>query len=127
VVDLAGGVVLPGFVDGLAHLLMSGEAELRAHLRTAADLDEIARRLRAWRERHPDARRVLGRGWLHSAVPGGTPTRQMLDAVVPDLPVYLDANDYHSVWVNTAALRELGITADTPDPVGGAIVRDADG
>lgn len=127
VVELPGGVVLPGFVDGHAHLLMSGEAELRANLRTAGDLDEIARRLRSWAAANPAAPRVLGYGWLFSAVPGATPTRQLLDAIVPDRPVYLDANDYHSVWVNTAALRELGVTADSPDPVGGEIVRDPSG
>ena len=56
--------------------------------------------------------------------PTGLPTRQMLDAVIADRPVYLDASDLHSVWVNTAALAELGITDDTPDPIGGRIVRD---
>jgi predicted amidohydrolase YtcJ len=127
VVELDGGVVLPGFVDGHAHLLMSGAAELRANLHTARDFGEIARRLRAWADAHPEAPRVLGHGWMFSAVPGGAPTRQLLDAVIPDRPAYLDAADYHSVWVNTAALHELGIAADTPDPVGGAIVRDAAG
>jgi predicted amidohydrolase YtcJ len=48
----------------------------------------------------------------------------MLDEVVSDRPVYLGAYDYHSSWVNTAALATLGITAETPDPVGGEIVRD---
>lgn len=123
-VDLAGGIVLPGFVDGHAHLLMAGEAELRAHLTDAPDLAEIRRRILAWATANPDAPRVLGRGWLFSAVPGGRPTRQMLDEAVPDRPVYLDANDYHSVWLNSAALAELGITADTPDPLGGRIMRD---
>ncbi|MGH3951990.1 MAG: amidohydrolase, partial [Pseudonocardiaceae bacterium] len=55
--------------------------------------------------------------------PDGRPTKDMLDEIVPDRPVYLDANDYHSVWLNSAALAELGITRDTPDPVGGRIVR----
>jgi predicted amidohydrolase YtcJ len=124
VVDLGGGLVVPGFVDAHAHVLMAGEARLRAHLADAADLPEIQRRVRRWAEDHPDAPRVLGQGWLFSAIPGGRPTRQMLDAVCPDRPVYLDANDYHSVWVNTRALAELGIDADTPDPVGGTIARD---
>ncbi|WP_034274775.1 amidohydrolase [Haloechinothrix halophila] len=125
--DLAGRTVLPGFVDGHAHVLMTGEAQLKAHLTDAADVAEIQRRVAAWADTNPDAPRVLGRGWLFGAVPGGRPTRQLLDAVVPDRPVYLDANDYHSVWVNTAALAELGVTRDTPDPVGGRIVRDTDG
>lgn len=125
--DLAGRTALPGFVDGHAHVLMAGEAQLKAHLTDAADVAEIQRRVEAWAKANPDAPRVLGRGWLFSAVPDGRPTRRLLDAVVPDRPVYLDANDYHSVWVNTAALAELGITRDTPDPVGGRIVRDTDG
>jgi predicted amidohydrolase YtcJ len=124
VVDLAGGLVVPGFVDAHTHVLMTGDALTRAHLRDAHDLDEIQRRVRAWGNANPDAPRVLGQGWLFSAVPGGRPTREMLDAVCADRPVYLDANDYHSVWVNSRALEELGITRDTRDPVGGTIARD---
>ena len=123
-VDLDGGLVVPGFVDAHTHVLMTGDALTRAHLRDADDLAEIQRRVSAWAEAFPDAPRVLGQGWLFSAVPGGRPTREMLDAVCPDRPVYLDANDYHSVWVNTRALEELGITRDTRDPVGGTIARD---
>ena len=124
VVDLDGGLVVPGFVDAHTHVLMTGDALTRAHLRDASDLGEIQRRVRAWAEANPDAPRVLGQGWLFSAVPGGHPTREMLDAVCADRPVYLDANDYHSVWVNSRALEELGVTRGTPDPVGGRIARD---
>jgi predicted amidohydrolase YtcJ len=124
VVDLGGGLVVPGFVDAHTHVLMTGDALTRAHLRDAHDLGEIQRRVRAWAEANPGAPRVLGQGWLFSAVPDGRPTRQMLDVVCPDRPVYLDANDYHSVWVNSRALEELGITRDTADPVGGTIARD---
>ncbi|MDR7303763.1 amidohydrolase [Haloactinomyces albus] len=123
-IDLQGSTVLPGFVDGHAHVLMTGQASLHAHLTDAGDLAEIHRRVTTWASNNPDAPRVLGRGWLFSSIPEGRPTKEMLDAIVPDRPVYLDANDYHSVWVNTAALAELGITRDTPDPVGGRIVRD---
>jgi predicted amidohydrolase YtcJ len=124
VVDLGGGLVVPGFVDAHTHVLMTGDALMRAHLRDAPDLTEIQNRVRGWAVANPDAPRVLGQGWLFSAVPGGRPTREMLDEVCPDRPVYLDANDYHSVWVNSRALEELGITRDTPDPVGGTIARD---
>ena len=121
------GAVLPGFVDGHAHLLMSGGALLQAQLRSCESLDRIAEALVQWRKRNPTAERVLGIGWLFSAVPDGVPTRQMLDAVIADTPVYLSAADLHSTWVNTAALTEMGIDADTPDPVGGRIVRDDTG
>jgi predicted amidohydrolase YtcJ len=124
VVELAGRFVAPGFVDGHGHVLMTGEAEGRAHLASARDLAGIQRRVRDWADTHPGAPRVLGRSWLFAAVPDGRPTRQMLDEVVPDRPVYLDANDYHSVWVNSAALAELGVTRETADPVGGRIARE---
>ncbi len=124
-VDLGGRVVLPGFTDAHTHLLMMGEALGQVGLTDAASLEEIQRRL-------DEARRTTsgvlrGRGWLFDAIPDGEPTATMIDAVVADIPVYLDANDYHSCWVNTAALRELGITRDTPDPLGGRIARDASG
>lgn len=126
-VDLGGRLVLPGFTDAHAHLLMTGEALGQVGLTDARTLDAIQDRLRAARSAAPDATRLWGRGWLFDAVPGGRPTAAMLDAAVADVPVYLDANDYHSTWVNAAALRELGIDRDTPDPIGGEIVRDADG
>lgn len=127
VVDLGGRLVVPGFTDAHTHLVMMGEALGRVGLTDARTLDEIQARLRAAREADPAAPRVLGRGWLFDSVPGGAPTAAMLDEAVADVPVYLDANDYHSCWVNTAALAELGITRDTPDPIGGRIGRDAAG
>lgn len=127
VVDLGGRVVLPGFTDAHTHLLMMGAALGQVYLTGARDLDGIQSLLREAREADPSAAVLRGRGWLFDAVPGGAPTAGMIDAAVPDIPVYLDANDYHSCWLNTAALAELGITRETPDPIGGEIVRDADG
>ncbi len=123
-IDLSGGVVVPGFVDAHAHVVGTGQALVKAQLRDATSLEAIIGALQAWATAHPDEPRVLGTSWVYDAVPGGRPTRQMLDAAFPDQPVYLEANDFHSTWVNTAALREMGITSDTPDPVGGEVVRD---
>ena len=125
-IDVAGGLVLPGFIDGHVHVAMTGSAMLKAQLRGSGSLDEIQRRVRAWADEHPDEPRVLGTNWVHADVPDAKPTRQMLDGIVPDRPVYLDAHDFHSSWVNSAALAELGIDDDTPDPIGGMIVRDPD-
>jgi predicted amidohydrolase YtcJ len=126
-VDLDGRLVLPGFLDVHSHLHLLGDALGRVQLRDARDLGEIRARLVAAREAAPDAPRVLGVSWLFDSVPGSSPTKGMIDEVLPDVPVYLDANDLHSTWVNSAALAELGITRDTPDPIGGRIGRDADG
>lgn len=122
--DIEGGLVVPGFVDGHVHLSMTGASMLKAQLEDAGSLDEIQRRVRTWADANPDAPRVLGTNWVHGHLPGGIPQRDMLDAIVPDRPVYLEAFDFHSSWINTAALAELGIDDDTPDPVGGKIVRD---
>ncbi|ANJ25818.1 amidohydrolase [Agromyces aureus] len=127
VVDLDGRLVLPGFTDAHTHLVMMGDALGRVPLTDARTLDEIQARLRSARATDATAPRVLGRGWLFDSVPGGAPTAAMLDAAVADVPVFLDANDYHSCWVNSAALAELGITRETPDPIGGRIGRGADG
>lgn len=122
--SLGGALVSPGFIDGHFHTVSMGESQGRVDLVHAKDLADVQRRVAAHAAAQPDAPWVLGRSWLFEAVPGGRPTAAMLDAVVPDRPVMLDANDYHSAWVNTAALLQLGITADSPDPVGGRIDRD---
>ncbi|WP_411375055.1 amidohydrolase [Arthrobacter sp. MPF02] len=122
-VDLGGGFVLPGFVDAHTHLLMMGQALQKVQLRDVVDLADLQQRLRD-AAAATGAPRILGAGWLYSALGGRQPTREILDAAVPDRPVYLDANDLHSVWVNSAALAEMGISGDTPDPIGGRIGRD---
>ncbi|WP_407358084.1 amidohydrolase [Microbacterium sp. LTA6] len=126
-VDLEGRLVLPGFTDAHTHLLMAGAALGQVPLTAARSLDEIQTLLREARAANPDAAVLRGRGWLFDSVPDGAPTAAMIDVVVDDIPVYLDANDYHSCWVNSAALAELGITRETPDPIGGYFARDAEG
>ncbi len=126
-VDLNATLVLPGFIDAHFHTIGTGEAQERVDLVRAKDLSSIQGLLGAHAAANPDAEWVLGRSWLFNAIPGGEPTVEMLDAVVADRPVALDSNDYHSCWVNSLGLRELGITDETPDPAGGRIARDASG
>jgi predicted amidohydrolase YtcJ len=58
---------------------------------------------------------------------GAHPHRKLLDAIIPDVPVFIDSMDLHSCWTNTKGLEVLGITRDTPDPKGGEIERDEAG
>ncbi|MRG59274.1 amidohydrolase family protein [Agromyces sp. CFH 90414] len=125
-VDLGGATVLPGFVDGHAHVVGTGETAGQVDLWGADTAEEIQRRIRDFADEHPDAPRIRAQGWQHAAV-GGRPTRELLDAAVADRPVYADAYDFHSIWLNTAALVETGIGDDTADPAGGMIHRDAEG
>ncbi|GAA3692777.1 amidohydrolase [Arthrobacter ginkgonis] len=126
-IDLAGRLVVPGFVDGHAHVIGTGEALGQVDLWGAGSVEQIQQRIKERDTERPDSPRVLATGWLHGAIPDGVPHADMLDAVVPDKPVYAFAYDFHSVWVNTAALAELGITDDTPNPHGGTIKRDSGG
>jgi predicted amidohydrolase YtcJ len=127
IVELDGAVVLPGIVDAHTHLVSLGESLTQVDLHDAADVAEIQSRLAAAAAALPDADRLIGRSWLFSALGGRAPHRDLIDAVVSDRPVYLHANDVHSAWLNSAALAELGIDDDTPDPLGGRIERDAAG
>ena len=123
-VDVSGCVVMPGFVDGHVHLLMTGSALGKAQLRTATTLEEIRRRLVEWAEANPNEPYVLGTSFLFDALPNNEPTRHMLDDLFPDRPVFIDSFDLHCGWVNSAAMSLMEITADTPDPIGGEIRRD---
>jgi predicted amidohydrolase YtcJ len=127
VVDLDGGMVLPGFQDAHCHLGSSGHASTLCSLEGSGGADEHLRRIGAYRAAHPDREWIVGSGWSMSDFPGGTPTAAALDAVVPDRPAVLTNRDYHGVWVNSRALEAAGITAATPDPAGGRIERDEHG
>jgi hypothetical protein len=124
VVDAHGGSVLPGFVDGHVHFVSGGLGMDRVNLLDAESLDAIKAKIRAFAAANPGHAWVLGRGWYYSPFPGGLPTRQQLDELVPDRPAYMTCYDGHTGWANTAALKLAGITAATPDPPDGVVVRD---
>lgn len=123
VVELAGKAVLPGFHDTHTHLIWSGTDLLDVDLFSVTTVDELVETTRAWATQRPEAPWVRGGGWSAPDFEGLL-HRSQLDAVVPDRPVLLYSADYHSAFVNGAALELAGITADTPDPPDGAIERD---
>ncbi|MBD7996204.1 amidohydrolase [Arthrobacter sp. Sa2CUA1] len=126
-IDLDGRLVLPGFVDGHAHVIGTGESLAQVSLWGAGSVEEIQQRIKDWDTERPESDRIMATGWAHGAIPGGVPDAGMLDAALPGKPVYALAYDFHSVWVNSAALAELGITDQTEDPLGGTIKRDSEG
>jgi len=126
-VDLAGGTLLPGFIDAHAHPVFAGHQLRRCDLRPARTQAGYLYIIARYASDHPGEEWITGGGWEMAAFPGGIPARQPLDAVVPDRPVFLPNRDGHGAWVNSRALRLAGIDARTPDPPDGRIERDADG
>ena len=132
VLDLRDGCVTPGLTDAHIHLLewalSRGEPDL-----SACDSPEAVARVMADAAGAPRAPGAAGSGWLRGRGwnphrwGGAYPERDVLDAVLPDRPVVLQSHDMHALWANGRALAEAGIGADTPDPEGGRIVRDARG
>lgn len=123
--DLAGRVVVPGFVDGHMHLMQTGQFLQAAPLDGCKDLADIRRVIGAWASEHQQQPRITCRGWMHSMTDG-----RALASMLDDLdsrPVYVHAKDLHSTWCNSAALAEMGIDEKYADVPGGTISRDENG
>jgi predicted amidohydrolase YtcJ len=127
VIDLRGQMLLPGFQDAHIHPPAAGLEMLRCNLSDAYSRAHYARIIAEYAAAHPDEAWITGGGWSMDVFPGGTPTKEELDALVSDRPVFLPNRDGHGAWVNSRALEMAGITRDTRDPADGRIERDADG
>lgn len=129
-VDLRGQTLLPGFIDSHSHITALAQTMGLLPLDGVSGFDELVSRIRDFREtrRAEPGRWITGFGYDHNFFKEKAhPTRELLDQAAPDNPVLLSHTSGHMGVMNTAALRAAGITADTPDPVGGRIGREADG
>jgi predicted amidohydrolase YtcJ len=126
VVDLGGRMVLPAFQDAHIHPISSGvSVSLSCALYDLTTKEQYTKKVAEYAAAHPASAWIRGDGWLLPAfAPTGIPDKRVLDAVVPNRPVYLESKDGHSAWVNSKALEIAGITRNTPDPAGGRIDRD---
>ncbi len=127
VIDLDGGTIAPAPGDGHAHPVLGALEGVGPAVREADDLAGILAAVAAWKEAHPNAEWIVGGSYDATFAPGGRFDARWLDEVTGDTPTVLRSWDYHTAWVNTAALRAAGITASTPDPALGRILRREDG
>jgi predicted amidohydrolase YtcJ len=128
VVNLHGRLVLPGFNDAHVHFYHGGQALASVQLRSARTPGEFRERIASFAATLPAGRWILNGEWDHENwSPARLPTRQLIDDVTRDRPVFVSRLDGHMGLANTAALRLAGIDRNTPDPPGGAIVRDEHG
>ncbi|GII96609.1 amidohydrolase [Sinosporangium siamense] len=125
VVDLRGGLLIPGVTDSHMHPVQAGLERAKCDLAEVYGLPEYLDKISAYAAANPAKEWIDGGGWDMTAFPGGLPHRSQLDFL--DRPAYLIQRDHHAAWVNTRALELAGITAATPDPPDGRIERDPDG
>lgn len=133
IIDLAGRTMIPGFVDAHGHVFMTGIQALSANLLPAPDgpvndIPALQQVMRDFAEAQPErvagAGLILGFGYDDAQLAEQRhPTRDELDAISTELPVYAVHQSGHLGVANSRALELAGVTADTPDPAGGVIRR----
>jgi predicted amidohydrolase YtcJ len=128
VISADGKLLLPGFNDAHVHFVSGGQQLDNVQLNDATSPEEFARRIAERAKVTPEGEWILGGNWDETKWnPPNMPSKDLIDAVTPDTPVFVSRYDGHMGLANSVALRLAGITANTPDPPGGTIVRDAKG
>src|SRR5438093_7359255 len=128
VINLKGRLAVPGFIDNHTHFIDSGMELSRVQLRDAKTPHEFARRIGEYAKRVGPGKWITSGEWDHTLWnPPALPTRQLIDAVTPQNPVFVSRLDGHMALANSVALQMAKVTRDTHDPPGGTIVRDANG
>jgi len=126
--NLNGSTVIAGLTDAHVHLELLSRALKSVDLFEVPSIAEAQRRVSERANITPLGEWVTGAGWAQGLWDGGAfPTLHDLDAIAPNNPCYFVAKSAHAAWVNTQTLCQCGITASTPDPEGGQILRDAQG
>ncbi|MBN1461102.1 MAG: amidohydrolase family protein, partial [Armatimonadetes bacterium] len=127
IVDLQGGLALPGFTDSHAHLHALANRLSQVNLASASTLQDALRRVAAVARRTPTGTWITGRGFDKNTWGQQFPTRHDLDRVTQKHPVALRSRDGHTLWLNSLGLAKVSLTRTTPDPPGGAFGRDERG
>jgi predicted amidohydrolase YtcJ len=127
-IDAKKRLLLPGFNDAHTHFLSGGFQLSSVDLRDASSPQEFAARIKAFAEKLPKGRWITGGDWDHERWPDTKlPTKELIDSITPDTPVFVSRLDGHMALANSLALKLAGVTRQTVDPPGGVIVRDKSG
>ncbi|HET6527837.1 MAG TPA: amidohydrolase [Balneolaceae bacterium] len=128
IIDGEGKVMLPGLIDAHGHIMGLGFQEMNINLKGTESLDAALQQIEEYASEYRDLKWIQGRGWnqTHWEI-GRFPTAEELDQAVSERPVWLSRVDGHAGWANSKAMEIAGITAETPDPAGGKIIRDENG
>lgn len=132
IVDVKGAFVMPGFIEGHGHFTSVGRAIQNLNLINTKSWQEIVQAVKGKVDQAKDGEWIVGRGWHQekwNQSPGptvnGYPSHKMLSEISPNNPVVLYHASGHGLMANEQAMNKAKVSVETPDPVGGAIVRDA--
>lgn len=124
-------LVMPGLVEGHGHFPLGAYTSSKyflSGLESTTCEEEAVERLKEFADKNPDMERLVGQGWFPINWDNAPlPTKHSLDAVVPDRPVYLNAADGHTVWMNSKALEEAKIPKEDDAPFAEFIDKDENG
>ncbi|HEU0276190.1 MAG TPA: amidohydrolase [Candidatus Udaeobacter sp.] len=124
VIDLHGQTVVPGFTDSHCHIFGIGEREMQLNLEGTNSFEDFLARVRDRVNKTQHGKWITGRGWIETFwKPPRFPTRDDLDNIAPENPVFLTRADGHAAVANSAALKIAKIDRNTPDPFGGQILK----
>lgn len=124
VINLRGRMMMPAFQDSHIHPISAGIEASACDLNDIGNLGGYRAKIAEYAAANPELEWILGGGWSMSVFgPGAAPSREILDELVPDRPVYLSSADGHTGWANSLALKIAGIDSNTPDPGDGRIDR----
>lgn len=134
IIDLQGAFAMPGFIEGHGHFLGLGKSLMNINLMDTKSWKEIVALVSPKAASTPPGEWIEGRGWHQekwNEVPernvNGYPFHDDLSAVSANNPVILFHASGHALMANQTAMKAAGISRETPDPLGGRIVRDAKG
>ena len=128
VIDAGGKLLLPGFNDAHLHFIQGGAQLEQVQLTDAATPEEFAKRIAVQVKKTAKGEWILGGRWDETKWPKPElPTKELVDPVTSDIPMFVERYDGHEALANSAAMKSAGIDAKTPDVPGGVILRDASG
>src|SRR6185436_10015609 len=128
VIDAGGKLLLPGFNDAHVHFIQGGAQLVQVDLVDAATPQEFAKRITAQVKKTPKGEWILGGRWDETKWPKQElPTKDLVDPVTGDIPMFVERYDGHEALANSVAMKLAGVDAKTPDVPGGVIMRDASG
>lgn len=127
IIDMKGGMVLPGFIDSHQHAAFKVTGMFTLGLHECADDHGYVAAIKEYCDAHPELDAIVGAGWDRTYFKDIPLHKSTLDAISTEKPIVLADAGFHVQWLNSKALEMMGITADSAAPEGAMIERDERG